>query len=138
MPQVRHLIVGEVVKVQKAGALVGVRTAVNLIQGANVTLTVADDAPNDRVNVTVAASGSGGVSTFNTRSGAVVLTEADLEGALTGISFAASQVEIGTKKVLGTRQAAITDLGVGFTSAQARTAVNGILGAMRAHGLIEP
>ena len=40
--------------IQKAGTAIGTRRALNLIEGANVTLTVADDAGNDRVNVTVA------------------------------------------------------------------------------------
>lgn len=43
--------------IQKAGAAIATRRAVNLIEGGNVTLTVADDASNDRVNVTVAAAG---------------------------------------------------------------------------------
>jgi hypothetical protein len=41
-------------KIQKAGADVGTRHALNLIDGANIGLTVADDAANDRVSVTVA------------------------------------------------------------------------------------
>jgi hypothetical protein len=44
--------------IQKAGAVIGTRRALNLIEGANVTLTVADDSGNDRVNVTVAAAGT--------------------------------------------------------------------------------
>jgi hypothetical protein len=35
----------------------------NLIEGANITLTVADDSGNDRVNVTVAAAS--GATTHN-------------------------------------------------------------------------
>ncbi len=49
--------------IQKAGTAVGTRRALNLIEGANVTLTVADDAGNDRVNVTVAAAS--GATTHN-------------------------------------------------------------------------
>lgn len=41
--------------IQKAGSAIGTRRALNLIEGANITLTVADDSGNDRVNVTVAA-----------------------------------------------------------------------------------
>ncbi len=41
-------------KIQKAGADVGTRRALNFIEGANIGLTVADDAGNDRVNVTLA------------------------------------------------------------------------------------
>ena len=40
--------------IKKAGATIGTRRALNLIEGANIGLTVADDAGNDRVNVTVA------------------------------------------------------------------------------------
>lgn len=47
------------VRASLGGTLVGTRREVNFIQGANVTLTVADDNVNDRVNVTVAASGGG-------------------------------------------------------------------------------
>jgi len=51
------------VKVLYSGALTGTRPAVNLIPGSNITLAVADDAVNNRVNVTInAAGGSGGVS----------------------------------------------------------------------------
>ena len=48
------------VEVASGGTLVGTRKRINLIQGANTTLTVADDAGNNRVNVTIAASGGGG------------------------------------------------------------------------------
>jgi hypothetical protein len=48
----------------KAGTLVGTRRGLNLIQGTNVTLTMTDDAPNERVNVTVdAVAGGGGTAT---------------------------------------------------------------------------
>ena len=40
--------------VKKTGAAIGTRRALNLIEGSNIGLTVADDAGNDRVNVTVA------------------------------------------------------------------------------------
>lgn len=50
------------VRIAKAGVDVGTRNRLNLIEGANVTLTVADDAGNDEVDVTIAAS-AGGSST---------------------------------------------------------------------------
>jgi hypothetical protein len=43
--------------VAKAGTTVGTRQKINFIEGSNVTLTVADDSGNDRVNVTIAAAG---------------------------------------------------------------------------------
>jgi len=46
--------------IRKAGTLIGVRKTINLIEGTNVTLTVADDPSNDRVNVTINSSGGGG------------------------------------------------------------------------------
>ena len=49
--------------IQKAGTAIGTRRALNLIEGANITLTVADDSGNDRVNITVAAAS--GATTHN-------------------------------------------------------------------------
>jgi|688.fasta_scaffold09480_11 hypothetical protein len=49
--------------IRKAGTLIGVRRTLNLIEGTNVTLTIADDSVNDRVNVTIAASGGGSLPT---------------------------------------------------------------------------
>lgn len=43
-------------KVQKDGADVGTRRALNLVQGARVSLAAADDPANDRVSVTIGAS----------------------------------------------------------------------------------
>lgn len=62
-------------EVSKAGTLVGTRKRINFIDGTNVTITVADDAANDRVNITIAATGSGGTTDH---------------AALTNLSFAAS------------------------------------------------
>lgn len=134
-----HLIEGDVLVVKKAGTTIGTRKTLNLIEGSNVTLTVADDNTNNRVNVTVAASGgASGVSSFNTRTGAVTLTEADVEAALTNVSFGNGQVEVSGTKVLGARQAAISHLTAGSTLADARAAINAILTALEAHGLIAP
>jgi hypothetical protein len=46
-----------VLEFQKAGVTQGTRPKVNFIDGSNVTVTVADDAGNNRVNVTIAATG---------------------------------------------------------------------------------
>jgi hypothetical protein len=45
------------------GAAQGSRAGLNFIAGANVTITAADDAANQRVNVTISASASGGSQT---------------------------------------------------------------------------
>lgn len=44
----------------KGGALVSTRKRINLIDGANVTITVADNAGADRTDVTIASTGGGG------------------------------------------------------------------------------
>ena len=48
------------VRISKAGALVGTRRNVNFIDGTNVVSTIADDAGNDRINITLTATGGGG------------------------------------------------------------------------------
>ncbi|HEX4662468.1 MAG TPA: hypothetical protein VH144_02545, partial [Candidatus Saccharimonadales bacterium] len=48
------------VEVAKAGTLTGTRKRVNLIEGSNVTITTADNAGSDRVDVTIAAASGGG------------------------------------------------------------------------------
>jgi hypothetical protein len=48
------------VEVWFAGNLIAERRRLLLVEGSNVTLTVADDAPHDQVTVTVASSGGGG------------------------------------------------------------------------------
>lgn len=49
------------------------RRRVNLIEGTNVTLTVADDSNNEEVDVTISATGGGSVGSFS------LLTDGDLE-----------------------------------------------------------
>jgi hypothetical protein len=44
------------------GTPIGTRREVNLIEGTNVSMTVADDSGNERIDVTVDATGGGGVS----------------------------------------------------------------------------
>jgi hypothetical protein len=44
---------------KNSGATVGTRRRLNFIEGTNVTLTVADDAGNEEVDITIAASGGG-------------------------------------------------------------------------------
>lgn len=55
--------------ISKAGSLVGTRRGLNLIEGTNVTMTVADNSGSERVDVTInaAAGGGGTADTFATR-----------------------------------------------------------------------
>jgi len=54
-PQIQNTIV-----VQKNGTSVATRARINIIDGTNVTTTITDDVTNDRVNITITSSGSGG------------------------------------------------------------------------------
>jgi hypothetical protein len=47
-----------VVPVAKAGSAVGTRPTLNFVDGSNATVTVTDDAGNNRINITVAATGN--------------------------------------------------------------------------------
>jgi hypothetical protein len=123
MTSKRHLIEGDVLRVAKAGAPVGVRRGLNLVEGDNVTLTVTDNAGEDRVDVTVAAASAG-------------VTQAAMEAALTGVSFGDGAVMTNGTQVLGAQQAAIAALGPTANLTDARAAVNAIIAALSAHGLI--
>jgi len=71
------------VRVENNGTLVGTRRAINFIAGSNVTLNIADDAANEEVDVTIGLNlSAAGVSSFNSRSGAVTLTSSDVTTAL--------------------------------------------------------
>lgn len=56
------------VRVEKAASVIGTRGGINFIEGANITLTLGDDAANDEVDVTIAASASGSGATLVTGS----------------------------------------------------------------------
>jgi len=74
---------------KNTGANVGTRRRLNLIEGANVTLTIADDAIDEEVDVTVAAAGAGGSANIkqveldfgtahNIKEGAFTVVDADV------------------------------------------------------------
>lgn len=69
---------------KNSGAIVGSRRLVNLIEGTNVTLTVADDNVGDEVDVTIASAAAGGSIVVRKNTGADVGTQPRLnfiEGA---------------------------------------------------------
>lgn len=59
------------VAIRNNGTLVGTRRAVNLIPGTNVSFTMADDAGNEEVDVTITAAGGAGTPGTGTTSSAV-------------------------------------------------------------------
>ena len=83
--------------IRKAGTLIGVRRTINLIEGNNVTLTVADDIPNDRVNITIAASGGGSLPTQTGNNGKYLTTD--------GVSASWATVSASLPDLIITKQA---------------------------------
>lgn len=51
---------GDVTVRKNSGVDIGTRARLNLIEGANITLTIADDAGDAEIDVTIASSGSSG------------------------------------------------------------------------------
>lgn len=68
--------------IENNGTVIGTRRALNFIPGTGISLSIADDAANEEVDITITSTVTGGVTTFNTRSGAVTLTSGDVTGAL--------------------------------------------------------
>lgn len=78
------------VLVNKAGGTaVGPRHEINFVEGSGMTITVADDAGNDRVNVTLASSGGGGGGSLDVKEG-----NSGVVAAATAIDFDASDFNI--------------------------------------------
>lgn len=72
---------------KNSGATVGTRRRINFIEGTNVTLTIADDAGNEEVDVTIAASGGGGGGSVTSGSATVDFGFASgLEGDIASVS----------------------------------------------------
>lgn len=74
---------------KNTGANVGSRRRLNLIEGANVTLTVADDAADEEVDVTiVAAAGEAGVQVLDAQTATVDVVNTTVETDLYSYSVA--------------------------------------------------
>jgi hypothetical protein len=68
--------------VESNGSLIGTRRALNFIPGTGISLSITDDAANEEVDITITSTVTGGVSSFNTRTGAVTLSSTDVTTAL--------------------------------------------------------
>jgi hypothetical protein len=70
--------------VRNSGAIVGTRKQLNFIEGNNVTLTIADDAVNDQIDITINSSGGGsGITSLNT----LIATTQTFATGTTGTDF---------------------------------------------------
>lgn len=86
------------VQVASAGTVTGTRKTLNFINGSGATVAVSDDSVNDRVNITVSATGSGGVGDPGAN-GIMVRTAV---GTTTARSIAAGSTKIGVTNADGT------------------------------------
>ena len=71
------------IEVAKGGSLIGTRKQINLIEGSNVTLTVADNPGNNAVDITVASTGGGGGTDQYVKISAADTTSAYLDSKIT-------------------------------------------------------
>jgi hypothetical protein len=92
---------------KNTGADVGTRRRLNLIEGTNVTLTVADDAGNEEVDVTIAAAGGA----------AATVTTVELDFGSTPVTSKQFTVIDGT--ISGTSKVVIVQSGAAATGRQA-------------------
>jgi hypothetical protein len=123
------------VTIAKAGVDVGTRPKLNFIEGTNVTISTADDVVNNRVDISVSATGSGGAADATTTSKGIVQLAGDLAGtadtpliaagAVTNSKLAATSVATGNLQDLAVTTAKIADANI--TNAKLGDASVGII-----------
>lgn len=79
---------------KNSGAVVGTRKQLNFIEGSNITLTIADDGTNDQVDITIAASGSGGA-------GSIVIADESADTTCFPLFVTAATGDLGPKSNTG-------------------------------------
>lgn len=71
------------VNIEKAGVLIGSRSTINFIEGANITLTIVDDGTDDEIDITIASD----EQSYNTvQEDGVALTQRDIINFGTGLN----------------------------------------------------
>jgi len=83
------------------GTLIGTRKSVNLIPGTNVTMTIADDVANDRVNVTVNASGGGGGALYPAIPVGSAVKSGNIEAVISSIDYTTDVISCATSDLSG-------------------------------------
>jgi hypothetical protein len=114
-------------KVSKAATLIGTRRQINLIEGSNIGITVADDGTNDRVNITIAATGSASGETntaSNVGSGGIGLYKTK-----TGVNFEFKNINGGSNKISVTNDSPNSEVDIDVVEANlTHNNIGGILG----------
>ena len=89
--------------VKNNGTTAGTRRAINFIPGTGISLSITDDSAGEEVDVTITSTASGGVTSFNTRTGAVTLSSSDVTTALgaTPVYTSTNQTIAGDKTFSG-------------------------------------
>lgn len=99
------------IKVEKNSVLVGNRSRLNLLEGSNITLTVADDSANDEIDVTITGVGGfipqptsyivvksgGNYITYNGQTGATVSSSASFDTMFAAMITAAGKTNWSAK-----------------------------------------
>jgi hypothetical protein len=94
--------VNQQVQVLQAGALVGTRHAINFINGANATVTIADNSGNNRIDVTVSASASSGLTDPTTTKGDLIVRGPSITSRL-GVGADGTVLTADSTQALGVR-----------------------------------
>lgn len=106
-PNILTAIIDSIAKIivrKNSGADIGARHRLNFIEGANVTLTITDDVPDDEIDIIIASIGGGGGTadikpiTVNVPTSKKEFSTVIVDAAVTP----ASQINIGWGNVLQT------------------------------------
>lgn len=120
---------GSPTTVKKNDVAVAARQGINLIEGANITLTVADDSANGEVDVTIAAAG-GSLSIKEEGGSAMPVTSIDFVGSMTTASAVGAVGTLttahGSQAGGTTHDVAVAGGAAGFMSGTDKTKLDGI------------
>jgi hypothetical protein len=79
------------IRTMLGGVVIGTRPAINFIQGAGSSLSVNDNSTNNRIDITITATGTGAISSVFGRTGAIVAASGDYSAAqITGLAPSAT------------------------------------------------
>jgi hypothetical protein len=117
-------------RVSKAGTLIGTRKQINIIDGGNITTTVADDGVNDRVNITIAASGGAtGEANVGVNVGAGGV---GIYKQKTGVNLEFKNINVGSSKLSVTNDTANSEVDLDVVEANlTHNNIGGTLGLVK-------